>query len=231
MAIREGHTLQRHEPQQEEAGGAERTETFCSETPHSLPPKLRSAQTRKSSHGTAVQTTRGERTGGRPTGRRGEAPASGAATLLRNAAELAPPLPHPPGPHALRRLHRARFHVHRSCSRESAALLTRLGLPPAASQPPPPCLDSTVGRERKCGRASGHLRPQQTTQPEEAASAGPALCAASAVCRPRPGRRFLVLVPRGAGRGKRHAQAPPGGREARRGVTSGLPGPTNQERP
>lgn len=145
MATREGHTLQRHEPQQEEAGGAERTETFCSETPHSLPPKLRSAQTRKSSHGTAVQTTRRERTRGRPTGRREDAPASGAATLLRDAAALAPPLPHPPRPHALRRLRRARSHAHRDCSREFAALLNRLGLLPAANPPPPPCLDSTVG--------------------------------------------------------------------------------------
>lgn len=73
-------------------------------------------------HRRAVQRPR------RGCGRGGDAPASRASTLPKDAAKLAPPLPHPPLPHAPRRL------LHAARHSPAASALGPAGL--AASSPP-----------------------------------------------------------------------------------------------
>lgn len=92
--------------------------------------------------------------------RRSRRPRCGPPTLQPRAAELAPPLPHPPVPHAPRRLLDAA-----ACALPPAgpatwstpALLTQLGLTSAAN--PLPCLRLRFCRERKSGP------PQAPPQP------------------------------------------------------------------
>lgn len=106
-----------------------------------------------------------------------------------------------------------------------AASSPPLASPRSASRPPPTHRHASAQQSAEGGSAGAHSIP--TAQPTGAASAGPAPCAAPAVSRPRPSGRSLVLMPQGAGRGKRGSRAPPGGREAGKPgacVTSRLPG-------
>lgn len=145
--------------------------------------------------GSQCPRPRGARgTGGRSSGLGGDAPASRSSTLPKDAAKLAPPLPHPPLPHAPRRL------LHAARHSPAARALGPAG--PAASSPPfsstllglapranlPPCLGSAVGRGRKRGRATPSAPVSQLAS---AASPGPAPCAASAGRRPAPAAALL----------------------------------------
>ena len=109
VATRKWHSLQSHGPHQEKGGGVERAETFHSETPplnqshrNYTVPRTRTAHTgpqcrrrERRGRGSQCPRPRGARgTGGRSSGLGGDAPASRSSTLPKDAAKLAPPLPH-----------------------------------------------------------------------------------------------------------------------------------------
>lgn len=211
MATREWHSLQSHGPHQEKGGGVERAETFHSERPPppSVPPKLRSAahtgpqckRRERRGRGSQCPRPRGARdTGGRSSGRGGDAAAAGMLPLrapqLSRRTRPSSRRPSPTRPCLTRRdgystrpgTHPPRAHSGppglQPRARRSPHRL--LGLAPGVN--PPPCLGSTVGRGRKRGRATPS---SPVSQLADAASSGPAPCAASAVRRPAPAAALL----------------------------------------